>query len=88
MCRTYDSATQTQGHGHVIYPSFCVRSISPKPFFKTSFIKLNSYVPLSETVCRAHDPATLTQGHRSRSRDLSLNLVSDPYLLNPQVNFS
>ena len=36
MCRTYDSATQTQGQGrnsgHVINPSIFVRSISHKPF--------------------------------------------------------
>ena len=32
MCITYDPATQTQGQVHVIYPSMCVHSISPKPF--------------------------------------------------------
>ena len=34
MCRTYDSATQTQGHTlrGCDYPSICVRSISPLPF--------------------------------------------------------
>ena len=32
MCRTYDSATQTQGHGQVIDPSICVHSIPLKMF--------------------------------------------------------
>ena len=44
----------------------------------TGFVKLYSNVLLSETVYRAHEAATLTLGHWSRSRDLSLDLVSVP----------
>ena len=50
----------------------------------TSFIKLHSNVPLSETVYRAHDPASLAQGYWSR--DLSLSLVSVPGYLSPCDN--
>ena len=51
---------KVRGQGHVIYPSIRVRSISPESLkrFSLNFIKLHSNVPLSETVCRAHDPAT------------------------------
>ena len=51
------------------------------------FMMLHSYVPLSKSVCRAHDPATSTKGHRSRSKDLPLNFVSVPYLLNNWGDF-
>ena len=67
MCRTYDLASQTQGQCHVIYPSICVHSISPKLFELVSLNFIQIFLihlnfPLSETVCRAHNPATLTQG--------------------------
>ena len=44
MSRTNNSATQTQGQGHtqghVINPSICLRSISPKPFDTLYFIQM------------------------------------------------
>ena len=61
-----------------LHSSWTLRSI---------FMKLHSYFPLSKTVCRAHDPATLSQGHRSRSKDLLLNFVPAPYLLNSFIDF-
>ena len=51
------------------------------------FIKHHPNVPLSETVCWAHDLATKTQGHNSRSYDLPLNFVSAAKLLD-WVNFT
>ena len=62
MTRLHILKVKVTIQGPVINPSTCVRSISPKPFSRTRFIKLHSNVPLSETVCRVHDPATLTQG--------------------------
>ena len=86
MWRTYDSATQTQCQ--VMWCDLCPLHISSTVWI--SFVKLHSYAPLSEAVCRAHESATLTQAqvYRSMSSDLYLNLVSVPYLLNPEVNFS
>ena len=71
-----------QGLG--IYPSlFCPLHIFWTLW--TIFIKLQSNVPLSETVCRIHDSALQTQGqgHTSRSCDIQYNFMSAPYLLSP-----
>ena len=55
----------------------------------TIFIELPKNVPLSETVCRTHDSAAQAQCqcHTIRSLDLSLTLVSAPYLMNPWTIF-
>ena len=54
MCRTYDSAMQTQGQGHVICPSIRVRSISPKTFERFSLNFTQMF--LLERRCAEHMP--------------------------------
>ena len=81
VCRTHNSATQTQGqfkgHGGLPLNFVC----PPEPFQRFS---LNFKYSFSETMCRTHDQATQTrgQGYTSRSCDLPFLLCS-PYLLNP-----
>ena len=84
MCRNYDydSATQTQGQGHVISPSICVRSISPKPFGQV----LLNCIPMFLIVrqCAEH----MTQPHRLKVKGFMLVFGVCPYLRNPAVSFS
>ena len=99
LCRAHCSATW-KFEGFTL--EFPISSKSPEPFdwflwyFTHIFLLvkrcaehmiLHSYIPLSKTVCRAHNPATKIQGQRSRAKDLPLNFVSAPYLLNPLIDF-
>ena len=92
VCRTHNSATQTQDQGtvqgHENYPwMLCPLYISWTLW--AIFIKFHSNVPPSKSMCRTYGPATQTQGqcHTSRSWDLALNFVSALYLLNHLMDF-
>ena len=63
-------------------------SMCPESFERFS-LYFGQNVYLSEMVCRVHDWTihTQSQSHTLRSWDLTLNLVSTPYLLNPLNDF-
>ena len=63
--------------GHVIYPSFRVRSISPEYFERFSFNFTQMYLSMR----RCTEP--MPQLSRFKVTDQPLNFVSAPYLLNP-----
>ena len=87
ICITYDFMSRSQFQGHVIN-LFWVCFISPKLFELVSLTSCKcSY---QWNIVNSDDLATLTQGqgHWSSASDLSLNLVSVSYFLNPEVNFS
>ena len=92
MYRTYDSATQIQGHGHTSKSWDLPFHLCPLHISLTLgmiFIKLHPNVPLSEMVCRTNDSAMQTQGlgHTSRLKNLPLNFMSFKYP-QPFVRFS
>ena len=82
VCRTYDSAMQTQGQGHTSgswdWPLYFVSD----PYLLNAlkdFHLTSPKVSLHEMACRTHDSAYYAD---SRLRDLLLNFVPAPYLLN------
>ena len=89
MNRVHRLKVKVTVQGHGIYPwSSCLLHIS-WTFWKI-FIKLQPNVPLGEKVCWNISSANKTQcqGHFSRSQDfLTLNLVSNSYLLSDFNNF-
>ena len=73
--------------GHKIYSSIFVRSISRQPFELVALIFIQVFFLVGQCAEHMTQPVTQGQDHWSRSRDLSLNLVSVRYLLNPDVGF-
>ena len=61
------------------------RTVSPEPFDR--FLWNFNHIFLLTNSVQSNDPASNAQGHRWRSKDLPLNFVSAPYLLNPLINF-
>ena len=71
VCRTHDSATQTQDQGHSSRSWYLPFNLWPLHISWTLWmilIKLYPNVPLSEMVCRNHDSALQTQGQGHTSR--------------------
>ena len=61
MCKIYDLVTHTQCQGQTSRTWNLAYNLCPLHISwiqNMIFIKLHSNVPVSETVCRAHDPAT------------------------------
>ena len=54
VCRTYDSAAQTQGQGHRFTLEFCDRSVSPEHFWQFSL----NFTQMFLSVCWCAEPMT------------------------------